>query len=83
MLNQAKRIGISVLVSDTVKSLIALNISLPLSNDNEIHVEGKIGIDGSGSHQVRHQLSENRENICDTSYIGCVLVPYYYKIEWS
>ena len=30
-----------------------------MSKDDVIRVEGKIGIDGSGSHQIRHQLAEN------------------------
>ena len=27
-----------------------------MSKDDVVKVEGKIGIDGSGSHQIRHQL---------------------------
>ncbi len=65
-----------VLVVDTVRSLIALS-SPSLKPNDRVHVDAKLGIDGSGSHQIRHQLAENDEpgndndgQNCETSYIG-------------
>ena len=49
-----------VLVADTVKPLLKLQ-SVPVKDEDIVHVEGKMGIDGSGSHQIRHQLAENDE----------------------
>ena len=46
-----------VLVIDTVQSLLKLQ-STSLVDGDTIQVEGKLGIDGSGSHQIRHQLAE-------------------------
>lgn len=69
------------LVIDTVKSLLTLE-SCQFKNNDTIHVEGKLGIDGSGSHQKRHQLPENylqEENICDTNYIGMFWCPLNIK----
>ncbi len=48
----------NVLVTDTVKSLLAIHSAAALSDGDSVHVEGKLGIDGSGSHNVRHQLVE-------------------------
>ena len=86
-----------ILVTDTVQSLIKLH-TISLSTDDHIHVEGKLGIDGSGSHQIRHQLAENDETDiggnadsggkkCETSYIGIFWCPLAIKLNdilvWS
>ena len=72
---------LSVLIVDTVRFLIALS-SPPLKPNDRVHIDAKFGIDGSGSHQIRHQLAENdepgndnyRQN-CETSYIGTFWCP--------
>ena len=72
---------LSVLIVDTVRFLIALSSPLFKPNDR-VHIDAKFGIDGSGSHQIRHQLAENDEprNVndrrnCETSYIGTFRSP--------
>ena len=77
-----------VLLTDTVQSLIKLQ-AIHLSDGDNIYVEGKLGIDGSGSHQTRHQLAENDdeddnddddgEKKCETSYIGIFWCPLRIK----
>lgn len=81
--------NLEVLVKDTVKSILAVK-SCQLLNEDAIHIEGKIGIDGSGSHPKRHQLSENYQeeiNSCETNYIGMFWCPLKIKhndnIVWS
>ena len=81
------------LLKGTIESLIKIN-SVSLSDDDNVHVEGKVGIDGSGSHQIRHQLAEdeegdddridnNGEKKCETSYIGIFWCPLTIKLNDS
>ena len=71
-----------VLFKDTVESLIELN-NVSISSDDVVKVEGKIGIDGSGSHQIRHQVADTEKNTDDddeekkaeNNYIGVFWCP--------
>ena len=47
-----------VLVEDTLKPLLELE-SYTVKKGDVVHIEAKMGIDGSGSHQLRHQLAES------------------------
>ena len=82
-----------VLVRDTVQALLKLNKRL-IEDHDEVHVEGKLGIDGSGSHQVRHQLAEHSEtqeegveNKNELNYIGVFWCPLSINVNgnevWS
>ena len=51
-----------VLVIDTLESLINLNKTSSMKPNDEIHLESKFGIDGSGSHQIRHQVVDGEPN---------------------
>ena len=49
---------------------------------NVFHINSKFGIDGSGSHQIRHQLSGNEDDPHDlnsVSYIGAFWCPLELK----
>ena len=71
-----------VLVIDTLQSLINLNKTSLIKKNDEIHLESKFGIDGSGSHQIRHQVvddesddeDENDEK-SESNYIGAFWCP--------
>ena len=62
------------LVADTISSLLICNMSDLPSAGTHLHVTSKFGVDGSGSHQKRHQLVENdlaqEVSEVETSYIG-------------
>ena len=84
---------LSVLLVETVRFLIALSSPLLKPNDR-VHIDAKFGIDGSGSHQTRHQLAENDEprndndqQNCEISHIGTFWCPLSVtlneKIIWS
>ena len=45
------------LVTDTLQSLMMLDTHNVQPNAR-VHIDSKFGIDGSGSHQIRHQLAE-------------------------
>ena len=81
-------------LKETIESLIKIN-SVSLSDDDNVHVDGKLGIDGSGSHQIHHQLAENEEGDtddgidnngekkCETNYIGIFWCPLTIKLNDS
>ena len=75
-----------VLFNDTVGALLSQQSTSFLGEGDVVKVEGKIGIDGSGSHQIRHQLAEDSddegeddkgkdEKKSETSYIGIFWCP--------
>ena len=81
----------SILLKDTVESLFNVN-NIIISNNDCIEVDGKLGIDGSGSHQIRHQLAEagdDLEEIVDeeeqrkneSSYLGVFWCPLNVKVN--
>ena len=47
---------LSVLIVDTVRFLIALS-GPPLKPNDQVHIDAKFGIDGSGSHQIATSLT--------------------------
>ena len=68
-----------VLLKDTIVSLLNVN-GVDITENDCIQVEGKIGIDGSGSHQIRHQLAEDdaeddEEKKKESSYLGIFWCP--------
>lgn len=85
-----------VLVADTVKPLLDIQ-KVIISDGDIIHVEGKMGIDGSGSHQIRHQTAENEcsnediddneRQVSEKSYIGGFWCPLSISVNkhlvWS
>ena len=75
-----------VLVKDTVESILDL-ISVPNFCEGDIlNVEGKVGIDGSGSHQIRQQVVDDditNENKSETNYIGIFWCPLSIKLNNS
>ena len=79
---------INVLVADTVQSLIGLQ-KPPLQQKDRIHIDSKLGIDGSGCHQIRQQLAEDSddEQKSETNYIGTFWCPLSVSINeeviWS
>ena len=58
-------VSFEMLLEETARALIYLNTSTDPSNGhNHFHLTGKFGVDGSGSHKIRHQIIDI-EKVCD------------------
>jgi hypothetical protein len=72
------------MIVETVGSLLQIYCpTINFVNSDLINVTGKIGIDGSGCHNIRHQLDETNSNVQYgvQSYIGTFWCPL--KIEMN
>jgi hypothetical protein len=66
------------MTKQTVKSIFDINGISPVVSTVPVDVQAKFGLDGSGSHQYRHQKVESNE--CETSYIGSYWCPLKIQI---
>ena len=73
---------VTAMIKQTVSSLFELNDISPIVSTIPIDVKAKFGLDGSGSHQVRHQNvnGEKESEECESSYIGSYWCPLKIRI---
>ena len=73
--------NIENVVSNTVNSLLKVSGNGDNENLKIIHVDAKFGIDGSGSHSYRHQVSSmiDENDLKGTNYIGSFWCPLFIR----
>ena len=79
--NTKTSIPLKTAVANTVEAI--LNNTLEQSaNIKEVEVTGKVGADGSGAHQVRHQIAEGVTNDDSSkNYLGAFWTPLTIKVD--
>ena len=72
---------ITDIVGQTVSTLIELSPGLKPTRNAEVNVDSKFGLDGSGSHQKRHQSAQDDDSIEQGgNYIGAFWCPLEIKV---
>ena len=77
-------VSLQTLVYQTIASLLKEDSSIDVGTIKNIAVLGKMGVDGSGSHQIRHQLAEEvveEEQQDCKSYLGAFWCPLKVKVD--
>ena len=67
------------IIKQTISELLVLE-GVSQSESLRVDVTSKFGLDGSGSHQIRHQKAEKEDDADGLSYIGAFWCPLAIKV---
>ena len=74
--------NINELIAQTLSAILNLESTIQLDGKMNISVNSKFGLDGSGSHQIRHQFASENDNTDSeegNNYIGAFWCPLEVK----